>query len=522
MSQPAPQREETVERPAWPPSKEELARLYLGEKLTAKRISEIYGLPNLVRVYVLLKKHAIPTRNLGGIPQFSPERAAEWARRYEAGESLEQIAGTEVSPFTVHRYLVRRGVKIRSLLESSKLRRDRRMAALFGDGGAEIRRLYLEERLSCPQIAGRLGLSDPKASGTVRRALKSLGVPMFSVGYALRRYDAVAPQWVERYRSGESAYRIAKGVTSEGTVYRYLRESGVQIREASAAHTKYARSPFDGDEMERAYLLGFVRGDVHVCRHGTHLRCTTGSTHAAQLELFTSLFAPYGPVRTYAHYSRVCGFAWEILAEVDSTFDFLLKKSEIAGISGLTAALSYLAGLFDAEGCLSLATNLEFAPHWSISNSDPRMRDWVTGFLTGMGLHPSPCSPRPDGVANVCISQPEEVVRLVRLLPIRHPEKKEKARLVIDTRMPAAEKRRRWFKVLDQIRSDRDESIREAERVLAAKGRGATNSVLGLMICLRYLWGFKKFPLDGSIWAETLNWLGEYVEDEETPVKGQR
>ncbi len=46
------------------------------------------------------------------------EMAVEWARRYEAGESLKQIAGDKVNHVTVYNHLKKRGIKLRDKVEA--------------------------------------------------------------------------------------------------------------------------------------------------------------------------------------------------------------------------------------------------------------------------------------------------------------------------------------------------------------------------------------------------------------------
>lgn len=174
--------------------------------------------------------------------------------------------------------------------------------------------------------------------------------------------------------------------------------------------------------------------------------------------------------------------------------------------------MNYLAGLFDAEGCLWLQTGVGFSPFWGLFNSDTKMLDWVMNFLGELGFHPSRPSPRPDGVGRVQLQRPAEVAKLLRMMPIKHPEKKAKARLVLDQRLRPEEKRERWCDLLGEIERDRNEMVRLAERELANKGMGA-DSAYGTMVCLRYLSNWKRFPLDESIWVQTLSWLRQYVDD---------
>src|SRR2546422_2176832 len=112
-------------RRAWPPKKEELEQLYLTQRLSAMKISRLYGLkypnPKSGESMVLwyLKKFGIKRRDPAEhIRKVSEEMVDQWARRYVAGESLKQIAGDLVGSVTVFEHLKKRGVQLRDKVEA--------------------------------------------------------------------------------------------------------------------------------------------------------------------------------------------------------------------------------------------------------------------------------------------------------------------------------------------------------------------------------------------------------------------
>ncbi|TLY01212.1 MAG: hypothetical protein E6K95_07135 [Thaumarchaeota archaeon] len=112
-------------RRAWPPKKEELEQLYLTQRLSAMKISRIYGLkypnPKSGETMVLwyLKKYGIQRRDRAEhIRKVTDEMAEGWVRRYAQGESLKQVSGGEVSPVTVFLHLRKRGVQLRDKIEA--------------------------------------------------------------------------------------------------------------------------------------------------------------------------------------------------------------------------------------------------------------------------------------------------------------------------------------------------------------------------------------------------------------------
>jgi hypothetical protein len=126
-------------------------------------------------------------------------------------------------------------------------------------------------------------------------------------------------------------------------------------------------------------------------------------------------------------------------------------------------ALAYLAGLFDAEGSVWLRVAGKRTPEISISNTDPTMLDWVMNCLTKLGFAPQRGEPNSDGVAKVRMWRENEITNLLRIMPLKHPEKKAKIRLLLDSKTPWHEIEKRWTRLLEEIEQDRLEFIRLAK-----------------------------------------------------------
>jgi hypothetical protein len=113
------------QRPGWPPTKEDLERLYVHEHLSAMKIAVVYGLkyanPKTAESTILhhLKKNGISRRDCAEhIRKVTTEMVDEWVKRYQAGESLKQIAGDFVDPVTVFVHLHKRGMQLRDKVEA--------------------------------------------------------------------------------------------------------------------------------------------------------------------------------------------------------------------------------------------------------------------------------------------------------------------------------------------------------------------------------------------------------------------
>jgi LAGLIDADG DNA endonuclease family protein len=114
-----------TERLAWPPNREDLERLYLVEKMSAAKIARAYGLkyknPKVAESTVLyhLRRDGIRRRDAAEhIRKVTDPMVDEWVVRYQAGESLKQIAGDSVDAVTVWNHLRKRGVVLRDKVEA--------------------------------------------------------------------------------------------------------------------------------------------------------------------------------------------------------------------------------------------------------------------------------------------------------------------------------------------------------------------------------------------------------------------
>ncbi len=105
-----------------------MERLYLVEKLSAAKIARLYGLkhpnPKSSETLVLyhLRMFGIARRDAAAhMRKVTEPIIDEWVKRYTAGESLKQVAGSEFSPVTVWNHLKGRGLQLRNKIEAQIL-----------------------------------------------------------------------------------------------------------------------------------------------------------------------------------------------------------------------------------------------------------------------------------------------------------------------------------------------------------------------------------------------------------------
>jgi len=246
-----------------------------------------------------------------------------------------------------------------------------------------------------------------------------------------------------RHSMSQSEIARILGVQQQ-TVSSWLRRLEIPVRtqgdSVSLALTKYHVKAFDGDLASRAYLLGLRAGDLHAQVHGRRVRASLGTTHPAMAELFRLVFSEFAEVRRYPKYNDVSGFHWCIFCDLDPTFDFLLKKpAEIPDwvLKDEKFFYFFLAGYFDAEGCLSF--DLRPANHsfsLILKSCDYGILKDAHAFLTNdqfaSTLHLDKKAGEQDLNSDfwaLRVGGMLNALDLLNKMPLRHPEKVAKSNL---------------------------------------------------------------------------------------------
>ena len=166
-------------------------------------------------------------------------------------------------------------------------------------------------------------------------------------------------QWYFEERKSTIEIGTLLGIDPTNVLY-WMNKLGIQRRSRSEALTKTWRADFSGDPEEKAYLIGFRLGDLHVYQirpgNGQTIRIMCASTRNAQIDLIRTLFEPYGYVKTT---SKLDGKT-AIDCYVNMSFDFLLpKQDEIEKwiLSDERFSIAFLAGYIDAEGSFGIDSN---------------------------------------------------------------------------------------------------------------------------------------------------------------------
>ena len=361
----------------------------------------------------------------------------------------------------------------------------------------DLERLYVTEGKSAMRIAEIYGMhyKTPKVGeSTILYQLKRNGISRRgSAAHNRKVTEAMVDEWVRRYKSGESLKQIAGGTVSAVTVWNHLKGRDIKLRDRVEAQiqavSRHERKAFLGDNTEKAYLMGLRYGDLDATRHGRAIRVRVSTTHPAMADLFQTLFSAYGFVRSYPREANFTGFEWTLEADLDQSFEFLLRKAslhELQGFSSLEFKF-FLAGLFDAEGTLSLhrkrfGKSFEFC----INSVDAILLDFIRNRLHEAGYHPIIDSRNQDPerfgyhkegrMLRLSLFRRSEVCRILKEVQLRHPERLMKALLITlefcSNQAPVREETvQRWVDLRRSIKQDRDEFVEEARLNLSATRR---------------------------------------------------
>jgi intein-encoded DNA endonuclease-like protein len=356
--------------------------------------------------------------------------------------------------------------------------------------GEDLRRLYLEQHLSAMKIARayRLRYASPKtAESTVLYHLKRNGISRRDPAEHIRKVtEEMAMEWARRYESGESLKQIAAGKVEAVTVWNHLRKQGVQLRDKVEAQikavTKYERTPFAGDNLERCYLMGLRYGDLDVVRHGRAIRVRLSTTHPAMADLFASSFSRYGHIQRYPRTDQLVGHEWTLECDLDDSFEFLLAKPSISDLKQLppTQLDSLLAGFFDAEGTVYMHKKYERdSPELQVTNTDLPLLRLMQESFSEKGIHSviqhsfqaANRIPRAEAseIRKLAIWRLVDVKSALESLALRHEEKVRRSKLILSllsNEMQADEFQLQWRELTDSIKRGRLEFVGNARESL--------------------------------------------------------
>lgn len=218
----------------------------------------------------------------------------------------------------------------------------------------ELKDLYFRKKLSMLQIADLYGCNHVTIVNRFKEFnLKSRG------HLGLRQPITISKERLEiLYNRPLSAKQIAQKIGfSKSGIEKKLKQLHINTRgNLHKIQRKYKKFPFNDSLEEKAYLIGFRLGDLNVYHTNQVVVIRGSTTKPAQAKLIKALFKSYGGVQT----SIAKRGTIEQCVYLDRSFDFLLPKHDKVEqwIKNCPRCfLSFFAGYFDAEGCVTIHKN---------------------------------------------------------------------------------------------------------------------------------------------------------------------
>ncbi len=301
-----------------------------------------------------------------------------------------------------------------------------------------------------------------------------------------------ASELLEMYwKHGLATRKIAKIFgTHKRVILLLMQEYGISRRNRIDAVIKgcrkYEKIPFSGDINEQAYILGLTLADFRRRKHGYQIDIALSTTHPAFRALFKTLFEKYAPIGERPYYNPFTEqYGWRLETQLHPSFDFLLSHKRVPKwvSSNKEAFLHFLAGYVDGEGTISISKNSKncMAFIFAISSEDKAILYSIFRSLTRLGFNPSFRKLKSVGDTNkfygkilrytkdtwmLRLKRRAEVLHLLSLLPIKHPEKIKKRDFMMRFRdkIYINEINEQWLELKNQIKSEVKAYLSEAER----------------------------------------------------------
>lgn len=239
--------------------------------------------------------------------------------------------------------------------------------------------------------------------------------------------------------------KIAKKLKINRTlITRTLKESKVKIMENEKAtrltNTKHKKLKFRENYNEKAYLTGLKLGDLYTSQISKYtLGVNTGTTHTSFLNLLQLVFKKYGPIWIYPIKNKK-QYSWNIHMYLDlKSFNFLLNKNIKLNSFSKESFFHFLAGLIDSDGSIIIRKAGKYFQYIiRIFNQDTNLLNIIKNQLNLLGFKTNFYINNKKGkilvsryITAKCnkdnyvleLSQKKQVIKLLKQLPIKHPEK---------------------------------------------------------------------------------------------------
>jgi len=226
-----------------------------------------------------------------------------------------------------------------------------------------LKNLYLQQKKSSPEIA-KIFDCRPEY---IRMLLRKYGIKIRSKSEAKRLfYNIIIGKKELRklyIKDKISSIKIAKKFHCDSSlIRRRLKEYKIPIRSIREALPlsnlpKYKQYNFSGNSEEKAYLIGFSRGDLHVysrSANSSSIFINVGSTKTDLIKIVEQSFSSHGHIWKSKLYKNGTIY---IFCSLNRSFNFLLDKKDLIRpwiLRNKKCFAAFLAGYIDAEGTFCL------------------------------------------------------------------------------------------------------------------------------------------------------------------------
>ncbi len=274
------------------------------------------------------------------------------------------LSEKEISSFlkcnitTIHKRMVKFNIKRRAHEDALKIAMRKNLIKI---PKSRLHKLYIKNKKTIFNIANLLGYD----RSIIKRELKRYAIPLRSLSETKRieatRHRIKKSAIVELYyKQRLTQAQIGQRLNRHGnTILALMKKYGLKTRPKSETSKRYPKYKFSGDKKEKAYLIGFRKGDLNITmppsKNFLVVSCT--STKKNQIELFSNIFKKYGHIwisKKRKDGNRV------FVVRLNHSFDFLISKKDIIPnwiLKNKASFLSFFAGYADAEGCFYIAKN---------------------------------------------------------------------------------------------------------------------------------------------------------------------
>lgn len=292
---------------------------------------------------------------------------------------------------------------------------------------------------------------------------------------------------INSYKSTKSVRKTSRELgIHRRVINRILREQNINVLEnedaTRLANIKKVKKSFDGNDNEKSYMMGLVEGDLTALKKSKYtIRLSVSSTHRLFFNMLKNVFGNYGPIHLYPTKCKE-NYKWNMCIDLDyESFGFLLKTNDYL-FKDNEMFMNFLAGLIDSDGSIYIRKSDKYIQYLIrvFSQNIGLLRE-LKDRLMALNLNPTLYLSAKKGkvLKNreasfkynrdyyiLELSRKNDVIKLLNILPIRHPEKLKRREIIFDVNRKGIKfhkDEKRMKESIEWIKNDTKKFIIESE-----------------------------------------------------------